>query len=346
MNNLYDNIIRDSEKSLEIIGKRAISIATSHVIQDGYLMQGSMISDWAQNITNLADLKGYYLGLTFNNLEVKAYDSFNLLIESGLTINITDKNGVGSIARNDNIRKIVSITGFEDPLYPLNTNGRITHKIYETLYENNFTQLLASGSGDNGWGRGISFAVEGDVSAANNCPNKSTTILVIQDPTQLENSVINQYLGVICDVGVTNETNIPYVSGISNVTQVIPNTTYVLADGDNDNAWYIENFNDHVDNGYYYTSDEGPSFLDRLEGELFIQGKYSSQTTNEIGMESFIDKEDFIAHELGVDTDKTNTDYMYFSTSSHSGSRVKGVNPYFRIDNDHAVVYSVDEILE
>ena len=90
---------------------------------------------------------------------------------------------------------------------------------------------------------------------------------------------------------------------------------------------------------------EGPSFLDRLEGKLYIQDKYSSQTINNIGMESFINKTDFINHKLGVDNSKTNVDYIYFLNTTLSGSMVKGIDNYFKIDANHTETYNVDEII-
>jgi len=370
MNDLYDNVIRDSEKSLEIISKRAISIAASHVIQEGIplnnadeviedlmmsgtfngteelMMENSTIIDWSDRMREIGDLKGYYLNLTFTELKVKPYDPFNLLVESSMSINITDKNDVASIVRDDNVSELVSIDGFEDPIYPLNTYGMVTHKFYKTPYLGNFTQLLGSSTGDNGWARSLTFVVEGDPSPAINCPNKSTRVLVIEDPTLIESSTVNLYSAVISNQEVSNTTTIPYVYGISNVTQTIPNNSYVLVDGEEDKIWDIENFTDHVVRGYYYSSDNGPSFLDRLEGKLYIQSKYSSQSTNPIGLESFINKIDLIARKLSVVNSKTNTDYIYFSNNSYTGEKVKTVDSYFRIDDNHTDIYGVSEILE
>ncbi len=365
MNDLYDNIIRDAGKTLDIIAKRAISISTSNVIGDGValtnadevieelmmngtfngteeeMMENSTIPDWSGNMEDIGDLKGYYLSIDFRDLEVKAYDSFNLLVESDLTINITDKNNVASIVRNYTASQVVSVSGFEDALYPLNTNGMITRKIDESPYEGNFTQLLDSGSGDNDWVRGITF--KGDSSSAVSYPNKSSRALVMNDPTQVDSWILNEYLGVASELEPENTTNVPYVYGI-NLT-VVPNNTYVLVDGDNGKVWFIENFVDHVVEGYYYSSSEGPSFLDRLEGKLGIQSKYSSQTTNEIGLESFVNKTNFIAHQLSVDTGKTNIDYLYFSNTTQPGEEVKGVDSYFRIDDNHTSTYAVEEII-
>lgn len=362
----YENIIYDSEKSLEIIAKRAIPIAVSYVVGNGAplenadlgimelmvngtlngkeepLMQTSTISDWVRNMTNIARLKGYYLSLSFENISVNPYDSFKLLIETDLKINITDQNGIASISRIEKIKKQVSIQGFEDPLYSLKTGGRVTHRIYKTSY-NNLTNLLASGEGGNLWSRGLTFIVLGDPTPAINFPNKSKSILVIENPKIISVSVINQYLGVISGSEIDLATTIPYVKGVS--LNSIPNNTYILVDGEKGNVWEIENFIDHVDKGYYYPSQEGPSFLDRLEGKLYIQPKYSSKSQNVIGIESFVNKTHLISRDLDPKLGQSNIDYLYFSDYLYSGKNVKGVHSYVIVDSSHAVYYEVEDIL-
>jgi hypothetical protein len=368
MNDLYDNIIRDSGKSLDIITKRAISISTSNIIISGspltdadevieelilegtfngtqeFLMENSTLADWSERMSEIGDIKGYYLNTTFLNLEVKPYDSFNLLVESDLRLNITDKNDIALIARNATISQIVSISEFEDVLYPLNTNGMVTQKIEETTTKGNFTQLLDTGMGNNSWVRGLTLFLAGDYSTAENYPNKSTKILVIDDPTQMSTSIVNEYMGLISDDQPSDGTNIPYVYGLINLS-TIPNNTKVLLDGEEGKVWYIEDFVEHIVKGYY-SSGDGPSFLDRLEGKFYVQSKYLSQASRPIGLESFVNKTNMLAHQLDIEDEKTNVDYLYFSNTSYPGSPVKSVDGYFRIDSNHSINYGVDQILE
>jgi len=366
LNDLYNNIIFDSKKSLNIIGKRAISIASSHVIQDGIplsnsnetikdlmvygkfnetqdpLMEGSRISDWIEKMVEISLMKGYQLNLKIENVTVKPYDSFNLIIEADTVVNITDPR-IASINREEHVETLVSIEGIEDPLYPLNTNGMITQKIQKTPYENNFTQFFEGSSGGNGWIRGISFVVD-EPSSAESYPNKSKSILLIEDPKILDLSSINEYMGLVSIYQPENETEIPYVFGVSNINS-FPNNTYILVDGEGGKVWYIENFINHLNMGYYKNSSSGPSFLDRLEGKLYIQSKYLSQAEN-IGLESFVNKTNFILHKIDVEKEKTNIDYLYFSNSSYPGKEVTGVDGYFRIDENHAEIYGVDQLID
>lgn len=164
MNNLYESIIADGGKALEIISKRAASVADSFVITTGktlsqanaslielivngtlnntpeVLMENATIIDWKNKMEEIGILNGFDTSISFWNLEVKPYDSWNLLIRVEISVNLTDQQGVASLNRNDTVNQIVSIEGLEDPLLPLNTYGRVTNVIIKSPYWNNFTQ--------------------------------------------------------------------------------------------------------------------------------------------------------------------------------------------------------------
>jgi hypothetical protein len=106
------------------------------------------------------------------------------------------------------------------------------------------------------------------------------------------------------------------------------------------------------DHSYYQTSNDGPSYLDRLEGRYSIDPKYSSQTDKEIGLESFVDKTIFPG-ELSPDQERTNIDYLYFS-STITGDKIKGISNsnWFRIDDElvggigRQEIYNVTNLIE
>jgi hypothetical protein len=154
---------------------------------------------------------------------------------------------------------------------------------------------------------------------------------------------------VICEVDPAGGISIPYVVSPSATSQISDGLN-VLVDviGAQGRVWYIDNFEDHIENSYYQPSTTGASYLDRLEGKKQIQSKYSSQTDKEIGLESFIKKQD-IPSGSPVYADKTNIDYLYFSSGSFNGDKVKGISTnanWFRIDNGHQQNYTVEQITE
>lgn len=375
INNMYESIVRDVNKAVEIITKRAISTAISDVLITGTpltqadnnieeltvygtlsgvpkpLMSNATLFDWVDRIKSLGYLKGYNIELQFQNFEIKPYDSFNIRVVSDIDINITDKNGVASIVRKGKIDRIVSIVGFEDPIYALNTNGRATNLFKKSKYTSNYTILLVTGDGFSDWKYGISVVLpSSNPTSINSVQNKNTKILVTDDAGSLSSSTLNQFLGVVSEGGIANGTTTSYVINANQAMSKIPDGVSILLDAPNGKVWYIDNFKEHAEQSYYEASSVGASFFDRLEGKLTIQTKYSGQTTNVIGLESFVNKEYFSSIEIPVKSG-TNIDYLYFSNSTYTGNRVKGMDNSFEIDDQaslgstHHQIYQVSQIL-
>jgi len=373
LSELYDSIIRDLEKTLKIIVPRAISASISYVVTNGVglnsstdtlkellingtlysekeaLMQNATLPYWTERINYLASLRGFETNVEFDDVYIRPFDSWNILVTVELRINISDPSELVSINRVVNVSEKISIIGFEDPLFPLKTSGRGISVITRSPYEGNYTQLLASSVGNNSWYYGKTFVT--DSSMISKIDNK-TIVLVVDSVDGVTTSLLNEFSAVVCSCDLPSLTT-TYVELVSDATSVIPNNTNVLVDGENGKVWYIENLIDDVKNSYYHSSEKGASFLDRLEGKLEVQEKYKSQTNTTIGLEFFVNKDYILSLGLPVDLEKTNVDHLYFSEASHPGKRVKGLeNTKFRIDEEictdektHAEMYQVDELL-
>lgn len=366
MNNLHESIVRDIKKALDIITLRAISVSISHIVTTGIpldnadvrleelvqygtlygvpesLMENATFGNWTSKMEEVGDLKGFYVNISLISLDIKPYDSWNLDVETEIIINITDMNGVASLNRSAKIDKLVNLEGLEDPLYPLATNGVASNFIVRTPFVGNFTQIILTGGGNNGWAYG-EVANETPVTACG-VTDKSNKILVTSDASTIV--CLNQFRGVVADTTITGAT-IPYVNYTNPMaTSKLSTGMKILVDGDNGKVWYIDNFKTHAENSYYNASEKGPSFLDRLEGRFRIKDEYASQTSNMIGLESFINKYSFWSLNIEINETKTNIDYVYFNTSIDEGGReVKGLDPSFIMDNEHKNAYNVSDIL-
>lgn len=161
--NFYDALLKDAEKALRVVSRRAISAAVSYVITNGEgledasesieelilkgsingtpqpLMEDATILTWKQTIESLALLKGFNVSSSIQNVDVKAYDSFNLLVSFDFYLNVSDIKGTAKISRLQKVKTLVSIEGFEDPLYPLNTLGRVTNVIIKSKHWGNYS---------------------------------------------------------------------------------------------------------------------------------------------------------------------------------------------------------------
>jgi hypothetical protein len=96
----------------------------------------------------------------------------------------------------------------------------------------------------------------------------------------------------------------------------------------------VDNLNDHINNSYYFATNESPSFINRLEGNL---------TSNEFGVESFVNSLEFTSLGIGV-TDKSLVDHVYFSSQNPPTKVVLGTPEWFKIDDTHISIYNLTHI--
>ena len=109
----------------------------------------------------------------------------------------------------------------------------------------------------------------------------------------------------------------------------------------NETIYGVEKFDEAVANQFYMASDDGPSFLDRLEGSLSISPKY--QTGSQIGIESIVDLSELSAVGLSIKPSQSDIDYLYFDSATHSGYPVNDSSySWLRIDSDHANTYGLE----
>ena len=150
----YENIVRDSRKSMEIMTGRALCSAINYVVTNGNplqssnetiaelilggsidgvkqpLMEGSTAKDWEDSIEYLGSLQAFETSVEIKDLVIEPEDSFHLSISYSLSVKLYDNRIIeANLSRITREKIIVSIENLEDPLYPLNTYGRIVNVI-------------------------------------------------------------------------------------------------------------------------------------------------------------------------------------------------------------------------
>ena len=141
------SIFLDIPRMLEISGKQSMGIAINYIDENGeYLSSaGSVIAelvlngtiygnapamvpptfhDWINAVTERGKKYGFNATIDIVSLTVEPYDSFHIVLKSGITVNITDQAGSMSVFRSYQQEVVIPISGFEDPLYALNTYGK------------------------------------------------------------------------------------------------------------------------------------------------------------------------------------------------------------------------------
>ena len=92
----------------------------------------------------------------------------------------------------------------------------------------------------------------------------------------------------------------------------------------------------------YMATDDGPSFLDRMEGRTTNQEKYSGMSPEVIGLESFVNLQQISQVGIPVRENQSNIDHQYFNESTFTGCMVLNTSyPWFKLDSFHNATYGV-----
>ncbi|MCX6818781.1 MAG: hypothetical protein NT129_02150 [Candidatus Aenigmarchaeota archaeon] len=150
------SIDQDLPRMLEISSKRSIGSAISYIDMNGEpldnaderlremimnstiygsgfgLLGTGSIKNWAEAIETNGRSYGFNTTITVLDINVTPYDSFNILLSATIYVNISDNKGM-EVNRKYNQKIIISVEGFEDPLYGLETNGLIKRKFVRSL---------------------------------------------------------------------------------------------------------------------------------------------------------------------------------------------------------------------
>ena len=93
------------------------------------LMKDSTFTDWANKISAEADKIDIKFNYAINDVKLNHSDPWNVDIDLDLTLDIRDKRNTSYWNRNKKLTQRISIIGFEDPLYVVNSHGRVTNAI-------------------------------------------------------------------------------------------------------------------------------------------------------------------------------------------------------------------------
>ena len=330
LNNFYNSLLTDLERSLRISTFRALLHVTDVVDTSGLPFSNSedRISEmvfkgtldgvdvpslngtddspcntilcWQQTYSNLAKQAGFDFSIEVISVSVKPYNSWNL--NSSAEIKITLHDAASSITLRKTVTQssIVPVTGFEDPLYLLNTHGKVTRLIKKP-------GASSAIRGDQGFGWALG-SIEIDVAAGNH--NK---ILLADDLSKVTSDQLETFSGSIFKETINDISHVSYIGKISS-SESLTLGKKVFFENITNSTW---NLNDEIINQNYHESYFGPSYLDRLEGRFTISDAFREQSPNAIGLVSFVDFSQLEAKGIPVDTTRSCVDYLYFAGKSN-----------------------------
>ncbi|MBI2650693.1 hypothetical protein HYX04_05290 [Candidatus Woesearchaeota archaeon] len=93
------------------------------------LMKDSTFTDWANKISAEADKVDIKFNFKINEIKLNQTDPWNVDIGLDLSLDIRDKRNTSYWIRDRHLTTRISIIGFEDPLYIVNSKGRVTNAI-------------------------------------------------------------------------------------------------------------------------------------------------------------------------------------------------------------------------
>ena len=159
MNNFLFSLEQDLERQGKIAGFRIIFLAEDYVTRtgnyvsdaDGFfqesffngsvygqqseIMLGAKYSDIEQSINEKASKINVNITMANPEISVLQEDPWHVALLFSFDLTMQDNTKLASWSKRENIKSLIKIENFEDPLYVINTNGKVTNKINRTVYE-------------------------------------------------------------------------------------------------------------------------------------------------------------------------------------------------------------------
>lgn len=105
------------------------------------LMQDSTFTDWANKIAVQADKIGISFNFTIRDVRLSQTDPWYVDVGLNITLEIRDKRNTSYWVQDKYLTTKISILEFEDPLYTINSKGRVPN----TIIKSNITDFVVGG---------------------------------------------------------------------------------------------------------------------------------------------------------------------------------------------------------
>jgi len=157
MNNFIHNVERDMERALYISGFRAIVSIDNYIITNGsyvddigeafqeviingtlygqeqLLMRNQTITDWSDKITDKATEAGLVVDMDVYGINMEHVSPWLIEVSATMNFSLTDTANTAEWERTCiEISNNIELDGFEDPLFAMNTGGKISRTIERT----------------------------------------------------------------------------------------------------------------------------------------------------------------------------------------------------------------------
>jgi hypothetical protein len=102
-------------------------------------MRSSTFLDWVNKIESESTKFNINTNITVNDIDVYQNNPWYVTVDANVSMLVSDFGNIASWNFTKIIGTSVEVVGFEDPLYLMNTFGRMTNVINKTTFEGNYT---------------------------------------------------------------------------------------------------------------------------------------------------------------------------------------------------------------
>lgn len=351
-----ESVLSDMDRSLEISTRRALAGAAGYVVSTGErignpeenvtsaLVNGTIsgkelnatknatLTDWSFRVADVAKRSNYGLEIQLRN---QSFNSSGFHVNSSYRVftRLEDPSTLASFNRSNSASSRVSVTGLEDTMTLLRSEGRYVSIIEKCEFGGPAQQLYTGTVSSNGTIQGYAV-VEPDPLALSSVENKSEKILVTEDITVYDPTEVNEFAGSVSAI-VGSETlfSNEYVFGTGSVNDVEPGMSLIL----HKKQVWKSSLREMFQEGCYVKDDTGPDFFDRLGNRLVSPDSEGIATLLEVPrLPSELQKQDSaVAH-------------VYFNGTGYGSlKKVKGVNyeyQWFRLDQKHVDEWGLEPL--
>ena len=162
MNNFIDDLGEDMEKGVRVAGYRSVLGIINYMLDsldylddtetrfeelfyDGtiygnssFVMFNNTYTNWTQKMQVQANLIGLDVTFTTDYFNVEQTGPWDITVTKNVSVVVTDLRDVAMWRKTYHVQSVISIDGFEDPIYALETSHAATKIINRTVYDDNY----------------------------------------------------------------------------------------------------------------------------------------------------------------------------------------------------------------
>jgi hypothetical protein len=104
------------------------------------ILNGTTYSDILQSVNEKAGKINVNININNPQISISHESPWNVALIFSFDLEMNDNSNLASWKKHEDIKSLIEIEGFEDPIYLINTNGKVAYKFNRTIYEGNYVQ--------------------------------------------------------------------------------------------------------------------------------------------------------------------------------------------------------------